>query len=229
MEKHMTTLFSELIDFFEEEKWKYEILEGETIVRFHYKGTAGRLLCYGEVDENKQWVLFYSYLPVNVPMDKLGVAAEFVCRANQGMRIGNFELDFEDGEVRYKTSIDVEGGELAPKMIDNLLRANLSTMNRYFPGLMKLIFANMSAKEAIESVEGNRLPSPNMFQSSSQDQDEQNDDDDLDDDDLDLDSDLDGINDFDEDEELIDKIDLTSDDAEEGNDPPPESENEAKP
>jgi hypothetical protein len=134
--------------------------------------------------------------------------------------------------VRYKTSIDVEGGELAPKMIDNLLRANLSTMNRYFPGLMKLIFANMSAKEAIESVEGNRLPRPNMIQSSSQDQDEQNDDDDLDDlddDDLDLDSDLDGIDDFDEDEQLIDKIDLTSDDAEEGNDPPPESENEAKP
>lgn len=221
----MTTLFSELIDFFEEEKWKYEILEGETIVRFNYKGTAGRLLCYGEVDENKQWVIFYSYLPVNVPMDKLGVAAEFVCRANQGMRIGNFELDFEDGEVRYKTSIDVEGGELAPKMIDNLLRANLSTMNRYFPGLMKLIFANMSAKEAIESVEGSRLPSPNMMQSRSQDQDEQNEDDDLDG--LD-DADLDGIDDFDEDEEAIDKIDSTSDDAEEGNDPP-ESEDEAKP
>ena len=49
----MTGLFSALIDYMEEEEWKYEILEGETIIRFHFKGRAGRLLCYGEVDEEK--------------------------------------------------------------------------------------------------------------------------------------------------------------------------------
>ena len=61
--------------------------------------------------------------------------AEFVTRANRGMRIGNFELDFDDGEIRYKTSMDVEGGDLTDKMIDNLLRANLTTTDRYFTGL----------------------------------------------------------------------------------------------
>ena len=87
------------------------------------------------MDEEKYWLIFYSYLPVNVPVDKMVAAAEFVTRANRGMRIGNFELDYDDGEVRYKTSLDVEGGELSSKMIDNLLRANLSTTNRYFAGL----------------------------------------------------------------------------------------------
>ena len=47
-EEYMTGLFSELIDYMEEEDWKYEILEGETIIRFHFKGSAGRLLCYGD-------------------------------------------------------------------------------------------------------------------------------------------------------------------------------------
>ena len=27
--------------------------------------------------------------------------AEFICRANYGMRYGNFELDLRDGEIRY--------------------------------------------------------------------------------------------------------------------------------
>ena len=36
----MTGLFSTLIDYMEEEDWKYEILEGETIIRFHFSATA---------------------------------------------------------------------------------------------------------------------------------------------------------------------------------------------
>ena len=149
----MTGLFSALIDYMEEDDWRYEILEGETIIRFHYKGPAGRLLCYGEVDEEKYWLIFYSYLPVNVPIDKMVAAAEFVARANRGMRIGNFELDYDDGEVRYKTSLDVEGGELSSKMIDNLLRANLSTTNRYFAGLMELIYSEKPAADIVRRIE----------------------------------------------------------------------------
>ena len=39
-------------------------------------------------------------------------------------------------------------------MIDNLLRANLSTMNRYFPGMMELIYSDKSPKELIQKIEG---------------------------------------------------------------------------
>ena len=149
----MTGLFSTLIDYMEDEEWKYEILEGETIIRFHFKGRAGRLLCYGEVDEEKCWLIFYSYMPVNSPAEKMTQVAEFVTRANRGMRIGNFELDFDDGEVRYKTSLDVEGGELSNKMIDNLLRANLTTIDRYFSGLMELIYGEKPPSEIIKRIE----------------------------------------------------------------------------
>jgi hypothetical protein len=150
----MAGIFSRLIDFMEEEEWKYEILEGETVLRFHFKGSAGRLLCYADVEEEKDWLIFYSYLPVNAPADKMQAMAEFVTRANRGMRIGNFELDYEDGEIRYKTSIDIEGGELTNKMMDNLLRANLSTMNRYFPGMMELIYSDKSPKDLVAKIEG---------------------------------------------------------------------------
>jgi hypothetical protein len=150
----MAGIFSRLIDFMEEEEWKYEILEGETVLRFHFKGSSGRMLCYADVEEEKSWLIFYSYLPVNAPPEKIEPMAEFITRANRGMRIGNFELDFDDGEIRYKTSIDIEGGELTSKMCDNLLRANLSTMNRYFPGMMELIYSERSPKDLIQKIEG---------------------------------------------------------------------------
>ncbi|MCE9531052.1 MAG: YbjN domain-containing protein [Planctomycetes bacterium] len=150
----MAGIFSKLIDFMEEEEWKYEILEGESVLRFHFKGRSGRMLCYADVEEEKDWLIFYSYLPVNAPPEKMQTAAEFITRANRGMRIGNFELDFEDGEIRYKTSIDIEGGELTNKMFHNLLQANLSTMDRYFSGIMELIYSEKSPKELIQKIEG---------------------------------------------------------------------------
>jgi hypothetical protein len=150
----MAGIFSRLIDFMEEEEWKYEIVEGETVLRFNFTGSAGRLLCYADVEEDKDWLIFYSYLPVNAPPEKMQAMSEFITRANRGMRIGNFELDYEDGEIRYKTSLDIEGGELTNKMIDNLLRANLSTMNRYFPGMMELIYSDKAPKDLVQRIEG---------------------------------------------------------------------------
>jgi len=149
----MGTIFSTLIDYMEAEQWRYEILEGQTVLRFHVKTKSGRLMCYAEVQEDKYWLLFYSYLPVNVPEDRMTRVAEFLTRANQGMRIGNFELDFADGEVRYKTSIDMEGGEITHKMIDNLLQANLSTMDRYFNGMMEVVYGSKLPVELIAGIE----------------------------------------------------------------------------
>ncbi len=44
--------------------------------------------------------------------------------ANSDMIIGNFELDFHHGEIRYKRSIDVEGDRLSFACINNLVYAN---------------------------------------------------------------------------------------------------------
>jgi hypothetical protein len=151
----MVGIFSRLIDYMEEEQWKYEILEDETAIRFNSKGRNGRVLCFCEVDESKYWLTIYSFLPVNVPQHKIVAAAEYVSRANRGIRIGNFEFDYDDGEIRYKTSIDVEGGELTSKMIDNLLKANLTAVDRYYGGAMELIYGDKSAEQIIRSIEGN--------------------------------------------------------------------------
>ena len=53
--------------------------------------------------------------------------AQFLTPANYGTLIGNFELDFKDGEIRYKTSIDVEGDRLTPALIKRLVYSTLAT------------------------------------------------------------------------------------------------------
>ena len=86
-------------------------------------------------------------------MELRGLAAEYLTRANYGLSIGNFEMDFEDGEVRYKTSIDVEGGELTQGMIKNLVYSNCATTDRYLHGLMKVVYGNADPASAVRDAE----------------------------------------------------------------------------
>jgi hypothetical protein len=69
------------------------------------------------------------------------------------MTIGNFELDFNDGEIRYKTSIDVEGDHLSSALIKTLVYTNVSMMDQYLPGIKAVIETGVSPEEAIRAIE----------------------------------------------------------------------------
>jgi len=79
--------------------------------------------------------------------------AEFLTRANYGLVVGNFELDFTDGEIRYKTSIDVEGDCLSKALVRAIVYTNIIMMDKYMPGIMALLYANVSPVQAIARAE----------------------------------------------------------------------------
>ncbi|MBP0018071.1 MAG: hypothetical protein J7647_10995 [Cyanobacteria bacterium SBLK] len=68
--------------------------------------------------------------------------------------LGNFELDFEDGEIRYKTSIDVESDRLTPALIKQIVYPNVMMMDEYLPGILAVINGDKTPREAIAQIEG---------------------------------------------------------------------------
>ncbi|MDK2882876.1 MAG: hypothetical protein PWQ41_39 [Bacillota bacterium] len=149
----MGPILATAIQFFTEDDWKFARIEGKPILSLPCSGRNGNWQCWAEAREEQQQFIFYSVCPIKVPEGKRLAVAEYLTRANYGLVIGNFELDFNDGEVRYKTSIDVEGDELTPALVKNLVYANLSTMDRYLPGIMGVVYANLSPQQAIAQVE----------------------------------------------------------------------------
>jgi hypothetical protein len=79
--------------------------------------------------------------------------AEFLTRANSGTIIGNFELDFTNGEIRYKTSIDVQGDSLSSELIKQLVYVNVTMMDEYLPGIMSVIYGEVEPKDASAQIE----------------------------------------------------------------------------
>ncbi len=149
----MGRIFNAVVDYLTEDDWKFTVLEGDGALVLSFRGKSGSWQCYGRADEEKECFSFYSILPPHAAEEKKPAVAEFITRANYGLIIGNFEMDFRDGQVRYKTSIDIEGGELTSKLIENVIYANLTTMDDYFPGLMSVMYGDKDPAEAIEEIE----------------------------------------------------------------------------
>ncbi|MFN6461610.1 MAG: YbjN domain-containing protein [Nostoc sp. DedVER02] len=148
------SIFEEIINFFQADNWPFVQLSRQPALQIPFQGENGKWNCYARARNEQNQFVFYSICPVNAPENKRLAVAEFITRANSGMMIGNFELDFDDGEISYKTSIDVEGDRLSFALIQRLVYANVTMMDEYLPGILAVIYGNLSAQEAIAKIEG---------------------------------------------------------------------------
>lgn len=156
------SLFDNVTAFFEQEDWPFVQIVETTSLRLTFRGDNGQWNCYAKVNPDQQTLLFYSICPIAIPEEKQNGAlgypcrariAEFITRANYGMVIGNFELDYSDGEIRYKTSVDVEGSVLNSALIKQLVYTNVLTMDQYLPGILAVIEEEVEPVVALGRVE----------------------------------------------------------------------------
>ena len=146
-------ILSVIINFFTEDDWAFTKIKGEPVLRMAFQGKNGKWTCYAKARTEQTQFVFYSICPVNVPESNRLAIAEFIARANYGTIIGNFELDFASGEIRYKTSIDVEGSTLTFPHIKQLVYTNVMMMDEYLPGMMSVIDGGVEARDAIAQIE----------------------------------------------------------------------------
>ena len=151
----MSTTFETIKQFFSEDEWFFIDIEDQDMLRLrmNHWGENGRFSCQAEFNEKHQIFYFYSYFPINVPEDRQAKMAEFLTRVNYGIRIGNFEMDYENGEVRFRTSLDFEDQVLNYALISNHVYPNVWMMDRYLPGLFAVVDSEKDPEEIIKTIE----------------------------------------------------------------------------
>lgn len=156
----MARIYDAMVEWFREDQWNFQESEERSFISMGVDGANANWRCFAQADEEREIFLFYAVSPVRVPEGKRMEVAEFVTRANYAMRIGNFELDLNDGELRYKTSVDVEGSTELKPLIRQCVAACISTADQYFPGFAGILYANMNPVDAIAQIESAGAPAP---------------------------------------------------------------------
>lgn len=138
--------------FLEQEGWHPRQLGDAPIYQMSFAGEHGPITCYAQVRVEEEILLCYAVAPAQVEEAARPAVAEFIARANYGLWIGNFEMDWDDGEVRYKSSLDFEGVALTPELIRNAFFPAVQMMVCYLPGLVSVL-GGRSPAEALAQVD----------------------------------------------------------------------------
>lgn len=146
-------IYQAMLNFFEDDEWPLIKEEKTPVLYTTFQGDHGRWLCSAEAHEEENQIVFYSICPQMVAEERRDAIAHFITRANYGLIVGNFELDFDSGQLRYKTSLDLDGTVLTNTMTSAIVYTNILTMDQYLPGLLAVMNQSVEPKVAIKMVE----------------------------------------------------------------------------
>jgi hypothetical protein len=131
----------------------YTEIEGRTALTLNVRAEEVTLHCTAQTDEDRRNFVFVTEIDARVPEAKRGAIAEYITRANFGLIHGSFEMDLRDGLVRYKTTALAAGGPLSEDTVTGLIRINFGMWDRYFAGLMAVVYGSKEPALAIAEAE----------------------------------------------------------------------------
>ena len=128
-------------------------VEGEPAFRLVLGGDHGLMPAMAGLLIDRHQLITYVAAPSSCPEDRRGAVAEFVARANWGLPMGNFEIDMDDGSVRFKSSVDYENVGLTPELVRNTFAPAAFTMDRYLEGLLAVMYGSKEPAEIVAEIE----------------------------------------------------------------------------
>lgn len=109
--------------------------------------------CMVRYFETQQLLAVYSILPFRVAESHRASMVVALTQLNYDLVIGNLELDLSDGELRFKTSLDIEVTGLNENVLSYLLNSNFAMTSRLHDTLAQLNQQDTPAVTLTEAFE----------------------------------------------------------------------------
>jgi hypothetical protein len=137
--------------YLEEAGWHFARSDADGWVSVNYTGENGAWLAW--MQDRGSYLVAYAVCPTKAPPDRRQAIAEFITRANFGLAAGNFELNFDTGQIRFKNGIYARDEPLTPSLVGRLFQFTNWTMDDYYAGLMAVIYASADPATAVAQME----------------------------------------------------------------------------
>ena len=148
------TLFEQVGIWLEANDWHYSENAERGYYSLQVECDPGNVRMIIDTDEKEgsNFLLVYVTYPVRVPEARRQAVMELITRTNHQMRVGNFEMDFGDGEICFRVSLDLVGQDFTDESIERVVTYSLRTGNRLYAPLLSVAFGEVSASVALERM-----------------------------------------------------------------------------
>ena len=149
----MAGIFAAITELCEQEGWELTELEDGVAALIETGGDEDeQFTCFAYAREKQNQFIFHSVDVEEVEPAMRPAVAEFITRLNYGLSIGNFEMNFDAGDVRFKTSMDFDKRDAGVDDIATLAIANMTIMSKFHDLLNDVMAGKISPVDAMEIV-----------------------------------------------------------------------------
>lgn len=155
----MTQHLREILEYCDSQEWNYTLNEEKNTLTMRMSLKAVDACTIHVQMRGEDGFTIYTVFPVRAPEGKRDDVAAFITRANYGLILGNFELDFDDGEIRYKVTTVCGQAELTTPIVERTFDMGFCMFDRYGEGLLQVLYggaAPIATVDAIENEEGEK-------------------------------------------------------------------------
>ena len=97
--------------------------------------------------------LRYTTIADEVSAEMRPMVGEYLHRANYGLPNGNFEFDYDEGSIHYKTYFECPDGVPTEKQLNDSMAIGLTVFDHYGDGLYELLHSSSQARRLILKAE----------------------------------------------------------------------------
>ncbi|MFT4600346.1 MAG: hypothetical protein ACI857_000520 [Arenicella sp.] len=147
--RESTELGSLLESFLTAQEVEFKKYKHQEIWQVDIHQTEESWLCNIHLLNDQKMLMIVCHRPINIPAELIEITNEYIARANYGLVNGNFALNFESGELNYKTSAQIMSSDAFETTLDFLIRQSIFSYSKYMTGLDLLLSGEISPKELI--------------------------------------------------------------------------------
>ena len=154
VESRKTMLFNKALEYVKSQSWKYSVKGPDNDIIELQMGLKGKMnSCRMVITAGETEIQAYALAPIKASPDSYANVVEFITRANYGLKIGSFEFDYRDGEVRYHTCLPSREGIPSMKDIEITVDIPMLMLQRYGDGLVKNMMGFGDPEQDIKAIE----------------------------------------------------------------------------
>ncbi|MDR0531049.1 MAG: YbjN domain-containing protein [Oscillospiraceae bacterium] len=153
MAEYIKALAEQVDAYLKSQNWNYDYNEEDHMFRFGMSLENRMNSCRMVILVGEDLFTSYAVCPLSADAESMPRICDYLTRANYGLKIGNFELDQRDGEIRYKSSLFCGGDIPALNVVERVVDMPFRMMEHYGGGLLNVLFGNADPASEIAKID----------------------------------------------------------------------------
>ena len=147
-------VFNKVREYLDSQKLRYYLSEDGAYIDYMLNLNSKLSSCRMVILPGEKDIRALGIAPIKACEDAYSDVVEFITRANYNMRLGKFEFDYSDGEIRFQTCLPCRDGLPNMKDIEITVDLPMIMLQRYGDGLVKNMLGYGDPEADIREIEG---------------------------------------------------------------------------